>query len=363
MLSGARTRAARCTGGNSGIPGSSTRPRGPTVSAIDPVAAQLRAAGCVFAEDEAALLRAAAGGAGLQRLVARRVAGEPLEQVLGWASFRGLRIAVAPGVFVPRRRTEFLVEVAVGLRPALAVDLCCGTGAVAAAIAAELPGAEVYAADVDPDAVRCARCNLEPSAVFQGDLFEALPDRLQGRIGVLTANAPYVPSDELELMPREARLYEARNALDGGVDGLDLHRRIIAGAAEWLAAGGTLLVETSRRQLEQDLDLCAAAGWQGSAEHSDAHDSTVLVARPRQGRSAEAAVHVVGGARVVRVLEDLRGVPCLDDVTRGVVRGEEERARLRHARGLLHVVRDDDDGDLPAQLGDRLLDTTGGGRV
>jgi release factor glutamine methyltransferase len=245
----------------------------------DPVVEQLRAAGCVFAEDEAALLESEADGAALQRLVERRVSGEPLELVLGWAQFCGLRIAVAPRVFVPRRRTEFLAMTAISLQPSVLMDLCCGTAAVAAAVSAALPDCTVYAADIDPDAIACARRNVAASAVFAGDLYAALPERLRGQVDVLTANAPYVPSDELALMPREARLYEAPVALDGGPDGLDVHRRILADAADWLRPDGTLLIETSRRQLERDLELCAAHGWQGCAGYSSEHDATVLIAR------------------------------------------------------------------------------------
>ena len=127
------------------------------------VVRRLRAAGCVFAEDEARLLLAEARTADqLDALVERRVAGEPLEHLLGWAEFAGLRIAVGPGVFVPRRRTEVLVAEAVALaRPgAVVVDLCCGSGAVGVAVASAVPGIELHAADVDPAAVACARANL-----------------------------------------------------------------------------------------------------------------------------------------------------------------------------------------------------------
>jgi release factor glutamine methyltransferase len=164
------------------------------------VIARLRAAGCVFAEEEAAVLAStAASPAELDALVARRAAGEPLEQVVGWAEFAGLRVLVDPGVFVPRRRSEFLVEVAVVLAsrpqrtaPCVIVDLCCGTGALGLAVAVRLgraasaaseasagrlEGVELYAADLDPAAVACARRNVEPAGghVYTGDLFGALP--------------------------------------------------------------------------------------------------------------------------------------------------------------------------------------------
>jgi release factor glutamine methyltransferase len=216
------------------------------VSIVD----RLRAAGCVFAEEEARLLIDAAGTpAELAAMVERRAGGLPLEHVLGWAEFAGMRIAVAPGVFVPRRRTEELVRAAAALaRPGnVAVDLCCGSGALGAALAAVVD-VTVYAADVDPVAVACARRNLPAHRVYEGDLYDALPAELRGRVDVLLANVPYVPTGEVALMPPEARDYEPRVALDGGADGLDVLRRVAAGAPEWLAPGGHLLFETSERQ-------------------------------------------------------------------------------------------------------------------
>src|ERR1700742_3142705 len=142
------------------------------------IVTRLRAAGCVFAEDEARLLIAAAGTpAELDVMVGQRVAGLPLEQVLGWAEFCGLRITVTPGVFVARRRTEFLVRQAAALarRGDVIVDVCCGAGAIGAALAAAVEGAEVHAADIDPAAVRCARQNLPADRVYQGDLYAPLP--------------------------------------------------------------------------------------------------------------------------------------------------------------------------------------------
>jgi len=252
------------------------------------VVARLRAAGCVFAEDEARLLlEAAAAGPSLESLVLRRTAGEPLEQVLGWAAFDGLRLVVEPRVFVPRRRTELLVRLAdaalAGAVPAdaapVVVELCCGVGAVAAALLRRRPRLDVVAADLDPVAVRCARRNLgERATVVGGDLFAELPARLRGRVDVLIANAPYVPTAAIATMPSEARLHESVLALDGGADGLDLHRRIAAGAAEWLSPTGTLLIETSERQAEATAALFAAAGLDVSVERDDDLDATAVSA-------------------------------------------------------------------------------------
>jgi len=229
------------------------------------IVARLRAAGCVFAEDEARLLESAAGSpADLAAMVDRRVAGLPLEQVLGWAEFCGLRIAVDPGVFVPRRRTEFLVEQARALLPprAVIVDLCCGAGAVGAALASGLDQAELHAADIDPAAVRCARRNVAGPGghVYQGDLYHPLPADLRGRVTVVVANVPYVPTGEIRFLPPEARAHEPLVALDGGPDGLEVLRRVAAGAPEWLAPGGHLLIETSERQAPQAVAAFAASG-------------------------------------------------------------------------------------------------------
>jgi release factor glutamine methyltransferase len=250
------------------------------------VAARLRAAGCVWAEDEAALLISAAAGssAELEALVARRVAGEPVEQVVGWASFHGLRILVDPGVFVPRRRSEYLVDVAVRMAagrhahaPAIA-DLCCGTGALGLAVAEGLGRLELHAADLDPAAVACARRNLEPAGgrVYQGDLFTALPAALAGQIGVLICNAPYVPTGEIAFLPAEAREHEAPVALDGGADGLAVLRRAADAAPAWLAPDGVLLTETSDRQAAAMAAAMTAAGLTAQVHEDDEAGATVV---------------------------------------------------------------------------------------
>ena len=241
---------------------------------------RLRAAGCAFAEDEARLIDAeAATPADRDAMLERRVAGEPLEQLLGWAQFCGLRIALDPGVFVPRRRTEFLARraIAAARAGAVVVELCCGSGAVTAAVSAAVTGLDLSAVDIDPAAVACARRNLPTAAVYLGDLFTPLPLALQGRIEVLIANAPYVPTGAIALMPPEAREHEARVALDGGPDGLDVHRRIAAAAPGWLAPGGMVLVETSRRQSPVAAALFVAHGLRSRILHSEAEDATVVV--------------------------------------------------------------------------------------
>lgn len=254
------------------------------------IVTRLRAAGCVFAEQEAALLVAEAGSPGeLESMVRRRVHGEPLEYVVGWAEFCGLRMVVEPGVFVPRHRTELLVEVAArALRDAtgaVVVDLCCGSGALGAALAVRRP-VELYAADVDVAAVRCARVNVAPAGgrVFEGDLFDPLPRHLRGRVRVLMANVPYVPTAAIALMPPEARDHETRATLDGGVDGLDVMRRVSAGASRWLSPGGLVVVESSERQAQDMCDVLAGDGLSpGVARSEDLGATVVTGTRPAGG--------------------------------------------------------------------------------
>jgi len=266
------------------------------------IVTRLRAAGCVFAEDEARLLTASArSAADLAAMIDRRVSGVPLEHVVGWAEFCGLRIAVSDGVFVPRRRSEFLVGQAVDValaaeavplaaggtpgqpgphqrRPVI-VDLCCGSGAIGVAAASALGNAELHAADIDPVAVACARQNvaLFGGQVYQGDLYDPLPATLRGRVGVLVVNAPYVPTNEIELMPSEARLHESPIALDGGSDGVDVHRRVAAAAPGWLASDGKLLIETSDRQAAATAAAMAASGLVPVVTRDDDRDATVVI--------------------------------------------------------------------------------------
>ncbi len=256
---------------------------------LDEIVRRLRDAGCVFAEHEARLLVEEASGSGrLDELVARRVAGEPLEYILGWAEFCGLRVTVAPGVFVPRLRTSLLVREALRVAPdaPVVLDVCCGAGGIGAAILAAWPYAEVHAVDLDPIAVDCARRTLSRAGlpggagpgprVHLGDLYAALPDALRGRVDVIVANAPYVPTEEIRFMPSEARDHEARVALDGGDDGLAMQRRVAGGAREWLAPGGCLLIETSRRQAPATAGILEEAGLRAVVVHDDEVDGTAV---------------------------------------------------------------------------------------
>jgi release factor glutamine methyltransferase len=248
---------------------------------------RLRTAGCVFAEDEVdVLLASARTPIELEDMVQQRVAGWPLEQIVGWAEFAGLRVAVDPGVFVPRRRTELLLRHALILAPSrpVVVELCCGSAALSLALASALPDSELYAVDIDPAAVRCATRNLArlsttTAQVRQGDLYEPLPALLTGQVDVLLANAPYVPTDSISFMPPEARLYEPRLALDGGPDGLDVQRRIASGATRWLAPDGHLLVETSGGQAAESVAILERHGLATWVVTSNELDATVVIGR------------------------------------------------------------------------------------
>jgi len=260
--------------------------------AYDDLVRRLRAAGCVFAEDEARLLLSEADGDRLEQLVSRRVAGEPLEHLVGWAEFCGLRVRVGAGVFVPRQRTSYLVELASGAlvsrlaalapRPAaVVVDLCCGSGALGLVIATRHPGVELHAADIDPVAVAVARRNLAPvgGTVHLGDLDAPLPDQLRGRVDLLVANVPYVPTAAVATMPPESRDHEPRATVDGGPDGLEVVRRLAAAAPAWLAPGGSVLVEVAVEQAPAAVAAFGTAGLDAVAHRSGTQDATVVIGR------------------------------------------------------------------------------------
>ncbi|MFC8801516.1 putative protein N(5)-glutamine methyltransferase [Promicromonospora sp. NPDC057138] len=293
---------------------------------MNELVARLRAAGCVFAEDEARILTEAAAGdaARLEELVAARVGGLPLEHLVGWAELDGRRWRVAPGVFVPRQRSELLVreaaeraaagaaEPSAGHGAVLLVDLCCGCGALGGAVAARLLAAghdvELHAADVDPVAVTCAHDNFKALAdddggpgasgapgplqhsaatprpgrlsahTYTGDLAEPLPAEVWGRVDVLVANAPYVPTSAISMMPPEARDHEPHAALDGGDDGLAILRRVIDLAPTLLRPGGHLLIETGEAQVSAAVGHMTAAGLTPTVLSDEDLGATALAA-------------------------------------------------------------------------------------
>jgi len=229
---------------------------------------RLVAAGCVAAEEEAAeLVAGAADELTLEAWLRRREQGEPLAWITGWVDFCGRTLHVAPGVYVPRSQSEELARRGAALLPdnGRALDLCTGAGAIAAHLIAQVPTAAVVGVDVDVRAAACARRNAVPSVV--GDLAE--PVHGQEEFDVVTAVAPYVPTGELRLLPADVQRYEPRAALDGGTDGLDLVRRVIAAAGRVLRPGGWLLLEVGGDQDEALVPTLAAAGFDVATPWSD----------------------------------------------------------------------------------------------
>jgi release factor glutamine methyltransferase len=225
---------------------------------------RLAAAGCIAADAEARELLAEAPDDGtLESWIARRETGEPLAWIVGATTFCGLRLRVDRGVFVPRPQTEELARRAARLVPpgGFLADLCTGCGAVAAAVAA-LANARVVGADLDPVAARCAATNGVPTVV--ADLGASFADRA---FDVVAAVAPYVPTDELRLLPADVQRFEPRDALDGGRDGLRVLRRLVDDARRILRSGGWLLTEIGGEQdaaiqpLLRDAGFAAVESW------------------------------------------------------------------------------------------------------
>jgi release factor glutamine methyltransferase len=221
---------------------------------------RLLAAGCVAAGEEAdELLGAAPDRRTLEAWVRRREQGEPMAWITGTLMFCGRTLFVAGGVYVPRHQTEELARRAATLLPAggRAVDLCTGAGAVTVHLQAAVPTAAVVGVDIDMQAARCARRNGVPVVV--GDLDEPLWPR--SRVALVTAVAPYVPTAAIALLPADVQRYEPLRALDGGPDGLDLVRRVVAAAARLLRPGGWLVTEVGGDQDEALAPALSTAGF------------------------------------------------------------------------------------------------------
>jgi len=227
----------------------------------------------------------------LQSLIARRARREPLQHLTGLAPFRHLELEVGPGVFVPRPETEGVAQLAIDALRALAsqspraVDLGTGSGAIALAMATEVPGAEVWAVELSEQAHawaarNVARYGTPATHLVRGDLAEALPE-LDGTLDVVASNPPYVPDDAIPRDP-EVRLFDPPQALYGGADGLDIVRVLSGTARRLLRPGGTLVIEHGEWQGAPIRDLLAADGWRDAATHPDltARDRTTTAIRP-----------------------------------------------------------------------------------
>jgi release factor glutamine methyltransferase len=236
------------------------------------IAGALAQAGFIAPAAEAdELLGASDQGVGpIEELLARRLRGEPLAWVTGSVDFCGVRIRVDPGVFVPRPHTEALARRAVELLPAdgIAVDLCTGCGAVAVVLGSARPGADVVATDIDPAAVACARRNGVRALI--GDLDGPLPPSLRGRVDLLTAVVPYVPSEELHLLPGDVLAHEPHGALDGGPGGTAMLVRAAGAAGRLLNARGTALLELGGDQAHAMATALADVGLSRTRVHRDA---------------------------------------------------------------------------------------------
>jgi release factor glutamine methyltransferase len=221
---------------------------------LDELTERLMTGGFVAAEEEAAELWEAAAGdeARLEGLVARRETGEPLAWITGYVDFCGRRVVTLPDVYVPRWHTELVAERAAARLPdgGVAIDLCTGSGAIAATLNARRPGARVVGTDLDPNAVANAKANGVEA--YAGDLFAPLPDDL-GPADVVVAVVPYVPRRALPLLQRDTFRFETSLAYDGGEEGLDVLLRVLEEAPARLRPGGAVVLEVGGSQAG-DLD-------------------------------------------------------------------------------------------------------------
>jgi len=276
----------------------------------DPLATltvRLRAAGCVFAEQEAAeLVAAATDPAHREELVRRREAGEPLEQVVGRVVFGKLRLSVGTGVFVPRQRSLLLARAATTAarrqREPVMLEAFAGVAPVASAVRAAVASIEVHASDVDDVALRHAATNLgDDVALHRGDVLTALPRSLRGRVTLLVAVPPYVPVPAGDQLTREAREYEPARALFGGPDGLAHVRSLLDQAAPWLAPDGRVLVELHRDQWPAAAAHAAHTGLRAARRDGSDGQTTLLCLQAAQRRAFRPAGHVGPRAEGPRV--------------------------------------------------------------
>jgi release factor glutamine methyltransferase len=223
----------------------------------------------------------------LEALVDRREAGEPLQYLTGHQGFRGLDLAVGPGVLVPRPETELVVEQALrrifGVDGPAVVDVGTGSGAIALSIAVERPDAQVWATEISPEALTWARLNADRVAprvvVLEGDLMAPLPFALKGAVDLVVANPPYLAASQLASVAPDVRDHEPLVATVSGPTGLEVPARIVREAREWLRPGGWLVMETWPGQVDE-LFALLADGY----EEVDVHPDLTGSLRVAEGR-------------------------------------------------------------------------------
>lgn len=227
----------------------------------------MRAGGIESPEAEARWIEEGAGGRDVDELVRRRLAGEPLQYVLGTTAFRRLELKVGPGVFIPRPETEVVAEHAMGRLPqgGILVDLCTGSGAIALSVADERPDARVVASELSPTAAQWATSNRDALGlrvdIYSGDLFESLPSDLAGRADVVVSNPPYVDPSERPMLPPDVVDHEPAEALFAPGEGTAVISRIAAEAPTWLRPDGWLVLEIGETQGYAVAEILQTAGF------------------------------------------------------------------------------------------------------
>lgn len=230
----------------------------------------------------------------IRALVQRRGQREPLQYIVGWTSFCGLKIDLDRRVLIPRPETELMAERAWKFlqgrpAPATALDLGTGSGCLAIALAKNAPLAEVHATDVSPQALEVARRNAESNAVAdrirwrQGDFLAAAPAK--ARFDLIVSNPPYIPSARIETLEPEVRAHEPRAALDGGADGLDFYRRLAAEASSFLRPGGRLMVELDDDGAEATRAIFLGENWVIEAIEMDYNQTPRILIAHRPGET------------------------------------------------------------------------------
>ncbi len=204
-------------------------------------------------------------------LINERSMGKPVQYITGKQDFMGLELSISEGVLIPRGDTEVAVDRAVSLKNGSEglkiIDMCTGSGAIAVALAVRFPDAVIYAVDISPAALACARVNVEKYGLqdrvrlIEGDLFASLKGlNLENNIDILISNPPYIPTEDIGCLEDNVKNFEPLLALDGGADGLDFYSRLILDGAVWLKQGGCLVMEIGHDQGQNVMNMAEAGG-------------------------------------------------------------------------------------------------------